>query len=42
MRIAKELGATSKNLHSFRVLPSNYESQPEAFESSSGGAAGGT
>ena len=41
MRIAKELGATSKNLHSFRVLPSNYESQPEAFESSSGGAAGG-
>ena len=39
MRIAKDLGATSKNLHSFRVLPSNYESQPEAFESSSGGAA---
>ena len=41
MRIAKELGATSKNLHSFRVLPSNYESQPEAFWCTSGGAAGG-
>ena len=41
MRIAKELGATSKNLHSFRALPSNYESQPEAFWCTSGGAAGG-
>ena len=41
MRIAKDPGATSKNLHSFRVLPSNCESQPEAFWCTSGGAAAG-